>query len=234
MTNSLTRSFKEQKISSGEYRQVLCLPKLPGFFYLLGGALLFASLFLPAVKRPDTGELLYPIMIWKYSFPGTPLGIFLLKVTLPIFYLFGLTTFTLGLTGSFTKKGISRVTIFVHIFEVILLLLGTGIFFIAAVIAIEDITFGIFLSGFGMIGWIVLTAAFVYYTITAENIIERLNLTTTIGSLLTFLVMVIITLDTLYYKNRRVHYGLLLSLAGCISTYLGGYFMKKYLKRYSR
>ncbi len=218
--NSVQSSVPEQ------VKPKIKLPKLGGAFFILGGGLLFSSLFLPAVKITKSGELIYPIYIYSYNIPGDPFGIFLVKVTIPIFFLFGLTTAVLGFYGSFTEKGISRLIIAVHLLELLLLLVGTGIFFLSVLVSFNQITFGLFLSSFGSLVWLSLSASFIFSLFEREHF-KRIYKLTQNGALLTLLVLLIVILDTYYYKSRRIHYGLLISMLGTLGTLLGTIVLKK-------
>ncbi len=197
----------------------LYVPKQGSLLKLLGGLVLAVSFFMPALTILKTQEThtLFSLVSLNLNIASS----YLLVAIVPIFYMLGLTTFLLILYGRFTQRGVSRGLLVFHILTMVLVFLASGTAMIMALTFPEN-QFGIFLVGPAMLVWLALVIQFgATWLMKGQHIMWRVVRSTQLCGGLNLLVFAIILLDTLYYKQRRVQYGLLLTMLGSLMLTFG-------------
>lgn len=190
----------------------LFVPKRGSLLKLVGGLMLAISFFMPALYLPKE-----QISHTALSIASLNLNIasgYLLVAIVPIFYILGVTTFLLVLYGRFTRGGVSRGLLVVHILEMLLVVAASGTSLVLALNFPQN-QFGIFLVGPAILAWLALVIQFVAtWFMRSQSLMWRVIHATQLCGALNLLLFGIIVLDTLYYPHRRVDVGLFSALAG--------------------
>lgn len=199
-------------------QQGLSVPKQGSIAKLVGGLVLIASFFMPAITMPQSQETL---MAWNITNLKLDSAVaYLLVAIVPIFYAFGFTTFLLIALGRFSKQGVSRTMVGLHVFEMILVVFASG-GALALALTLPN-QFGVFLVAPGILIWLALVISFVAtWFMRSEPFMWRVIRATQLCGALNLLLFAIVTLDTLYYTERRVSIGLVAALLGSFLLMLG-------------
>lgn len=193
-------------------QQGLFVPRQGSIVKLVGGLVLIASFFMPAIYIPQTQKAL---TAWKFADLTTldSAAIYLLVAIVPVFYALGFTTFILMLFGRFTKEGASRTLLAVHVLALILVVGASGAALALALTFQSQL--GVFLVAPGILAWLALVIQFVAtWFLRAESFMWRIIRATQLCGALNLLIFAIATLTILYDTERRVDMGLVAALIG--------------------
>ena len=199
-------------------RQIRATSKIFGTIQIGAGLILSASLLLPAIMKG--GDVLSPYVLCSTLDLKFKEG-YLILGFLPVYYLFGFTTALFLFYGRLSKKGVTTPVLIIQTTATFFVMIGSGISLHLALL-MPGKSFGMTFVGFALLAWWPIFFIFVANWFNfKQNFLGRLLLSTRLSALLNVIILAIITVDTLYYKERRVSYGLALSLVSSLILFLG-------------